>query len=151
MKTFVESEAERQVVVERLVALAPRGWKRIFVDYEIQDRPDTIMCSEVAFAVVKKLFGKLERIDLNLGKDLEIGNALRQLAKPLFAAHSVPHVTFDIIVRESRSHDWHFHFDPPPRLSAILRGDLMAPIRDPSIRKPYKKFTDSDELLGTIP
>ena len=33
----------KETVIDKLLALAPRGWKRLFVDYEIQDVGDQLV------------------------------------------------------------------------------------------------------------
>lgn len=137
--------------IAALLRLAPRGWKRLFVDYEIQDLDHQMVCSPIAFAVVKPLLGSVSRADLYVASDYAAGEALIEVGKLVMAAKNNRCVTMDIIVRSRSDAEWFFDSSPPPRVTATLRGDLTAEFRKPEMKKPYRKYADKDEWLAQIP
>src|SRR6185436_9536812 len=137
--------------IDILLTLAPRGWKRLFVDYEIQDLDNEMVCSPIAFAVVKPLLGSVSRVELHVESDYAAGEALRDVGKLVMAAENTRCVTMDIIVRSRSDAEWFFDSSPPPRVTATIRGDLTAEFRNPEMNKRYRKYADKDEWLAQIP
>jgi hypothetical protein len=139
-----------QELVERLCAIAPSGWKRIFLNYELAEGQTQYVGSDIAFAVVKKMIGGTVRVDIDLAGDGDIYSMLSKIGRGLMAERGVKGVTIDVIVRSVTDHDWHLDFSPPPRVSATIRGDLMAEFRDPSLKRRYLRYAEADEWIAKI-
>jgi hypothetical protein len=151
----VQSEDQMKVLkqhtVDFLIAIAPRGWKRLFCDYEWHDGETAYVGSEVTVAVVKKWLREVTCTSLNLAEDGRVITNFMQLAKNAMEANASPHCTIELIVRSKDDHEWHVDFSAPPRLSATLVGDLEATHRNPELKKRYRKFAARDEWLAKIP
>jgi hypothetical protein len=146
-----ELEAAKQQAVDRILKIAARGRKRVFVNFEIQDGETDVVSSYVVFAVVKKLFGGVDKAPIDLAVHHEIHSAMRKVADLAMRSGNARCVTIDVIIRNRTDHDWFLDYSPPPRVSATLRGDLMAEYREPLLAKPYRKYAAQDEWLAQIP
>jgi hypothetical protein len=136
--------------VAALIAVAPRGWRRLFCDYESLDGPMGSMGSELAFAVVKRLFRRAKLVEVNLDLARNVATHLNEIARLTMRANDVRQCKIDVIVQDAINHDWHFDFSATPRLSAIEAGDLEAVDRNPDLQKPYRKFAAQDQWLARI-
>ena len=150
MKDDDQVKALKQETVGLLVAIAPRGWKRIFCDYEWHEGESSFVGSEVTIAVVRRLFGGIDCVPLNLMDDGRVITNFQQIALAAMKTNQSKHCTVDLIIRSNDDHEWHVDFSPPPRLTAKLAGDLEATYRNPELKKPYRKFAAQDEWLAKI-
>ena len=151
--TMPRLDLAKTVALAELLRLAPRSWKRLYVDYEMQPVEDVefeMVCSPVAFAVVKPLFGPIRRVDLDVSGVFEVGDALKNVGRLAMAAERRRCVTLELIVRSRSDAEWSFDYSPPPRVTATRRGDLTAQFRDPSMNKRYRKHAARDEWLAQI-
>jgi hypothetical protein len=151
VKESDHAESLKQRIVDLLVQLAPRGWKRVFCDYEWHEGETSFVGSEVTFAVMKRFLSGVECVSLNLIEDGQIITNFKDLAQLVMQAKRTRHCTIDLIVRKKDDHEWYFDFSPPARLSATLAGDFEATYRNPELKKPYRKFVAHDEWLARIP
>ncbi len=151
VKESDQAESLKQRIVDSLVRLAPRRWKRVFCDYEWHEGETSFVGSEVTLAVIKRFLSGVECVPLNLIKDGQIITNFKDLAQLAMHANGTRHCTIDLIVRTKDDHEWYFDFSPPARLSATLSGDLEAAYRNPELKKPYRKFVAHDEWLARIP
>lgn len=148
--TQQDIESLKDQVVASLAALAPAGWKCLFLDFEIQDVGREYVSSPVAIAVVKRLMRTPEKVDLPISTDPSGSKAVKDLAISLMRSKETDVVTIDVVVPANGEPRWQFDFSPPPRVTALRSGDLTAEFHNPSMRMPYIKFASQDEWLAKI-
>jgi len=119
-----------------LVASAPKAWKRIFIDHEIQDLEREFNTSTVGFAVTKHFMVKPRTVDFFL--DESHRKLVDEVGRRLMARVGVSKITLDIIVQADRR----FRIFPQYGLTTRLDGDIAATTR-------HLLYSGEDPLLAT--
>jgi hypothetical protein len=132
-----EVNKDQAALIRRLVALAPSGWKRIFVNYEMKDSDQGAVSNCVAFAVKKRLLGKVERIHMDTGADEWV--IFNRLSRYFMKQAGQNHLTLDLLIRDDGTFKTYIDYEAPTRLG----GDLLAV-------KRHLKYVDEDEYLRQI-
>jgi hypothetical protein len=152
--TFLSNDSRAQElkaeIVAALIGIAPRGWQRIFCDYEWRETNMQYSGNEITVAVTRKLFGGADCLALNLARDGRIITGSAQLAALAMKSQDKRVCTTTAIIKRDGFHQWHFDFAPPTRITAMDK-DLSAPLKDPALRRPFVKFAAGDEWLSRIP
>jgi hypothetical protein len=134
----VEEEVEaQQALADSLSAGAPRGWTRVFVNFEVMKTPEGTFPSVVAFTVDRSLFGKITRREMWLSDEqYKLFNAV---VNSLMKRANVEALTIDALVRHDGRFRFYVDYGPPTRLG----GDIAASGR-------YLKYVDDDPVLSSL-
>lgn len=136
---LTEDVTERlTVVVRRLIEIAPRRTKCVFLNLEMRDTESDNAISPDLFAIVKPLFGNIKRETIDV--DWDTADILMSLGKLVLAHASVQHVTIDIIVNEDGRYKA-FKDDGP--LRRLGGGDGM-------YRSKYLEYVKVEPWLATL-
>jgi hypothetical protein len=132
-------EAAQQLnqVASLLAQAAPPGWKRIFLGFETLDTEDQIGTSSICIAVVKPLFGKPQK------KDLQVPPNVRELMKEV-ALHFMQrakqnYVTLDLLLFDGGKFKSYIDYEPLQRLGPEVHSG-----------KRYHKYAGDDPLLKDL-
>lgn len=125
-------------VARRLIAIAPRRRKCIFLNFEMRDTESDNAISPDLFAVVKPLFGNTKREAMDV--DWDTADRLMSLGKLVLAQAGVQHTIIDIIITEDDQCKAYIDDGPLRRLGG---GDGM-------YRSKYRDYIEIEPWLAEL-
>lgn len=130
--------ARLSVVVRRLIAIAPRRKKCIFLNFEMRDAESDNAVSPDLFVVVKPLFGNAKREAIEV--DWDTADLLMSLGELVLAQANIQHTIIDIIINEDEQCKA-FRDDGP--LRRLEGGDGM-------YRSKYRHYVGIERWLAEL-
>ncbi len=125
-------------VVKRLIAIAPRRKKCIFLNMEVRDSESDTAISPDLFAVTKPLFGSVKREALKI--DWETMDILMSLGSYVLEQAGRRHAIIDIIINEDEQ--WKAYRDDS-QLRRLGGGDGM-------YRSRYRDYVALEPWLAEL-
>lgn len=127
----------REEAIAALVALAPRGWKLLFLNYELEDHPSTTVADAIFFAVVKPLLKPTSKVNLRV--DIQARQPLNKLGRHIMSKSKQPFLTLDFLIRSGGHFKMHVDYSQPERIGGSLT----------SVRR-HERYVKEEPLLASI-
>jgi hypothetical protein len=125
-------------VAARLLARAPRGTKCVFLNCELRDSQGGMAMSDVLFAVVKPLFGQVDRVTLDL--DVETFDAIAAFGRELAGAALFRGAVLDLIISAEGGSKCFLEDGPLIRLSG----------KDRSFKTKHRVYAQVEPWLAEV-